>query len=178
MRRSTIILIVAGAMLLALPATAKKPSPEPPPSPAEVDCALNGAGVLINPHEGNNIVELGGASAWYRCELTANPAESFTFVIETTNGASAVNIPYVAVTDVYPGGGDICFRDYVKGRVANPVDGVFATFATEGDLDSFGDLDGSCGESEDLDGATTYALTFEVGNVKGGTVQLTMTPQP
>ena len=54
MRRSTIILIVAGAMLLALPATAKKPSPKPPPSSAPVAATLNAD--LYEVHEAGDVI--------------------------------------------------------------------------------------------------------------------------
>lgn len=172
MKRLLITLVVAGAMLLALPATAKKPPTEPPPV---LVCEFDG-GVLIN-SEGDPI-ELDRANSGIRCQLAAEPSDSFKFVI--SGDADVVLFPYIAVTDVYPYGGDICFRDYVSGRVVNPDNEesyVFGTFATEGSLDTFGDMDdGTCGESDDTDGKGTYALTFQVGNIRGGTVQLTMQP--
>ncbi len=131
MKRLLITLVVAGAMLLALPATAKKPPTEPPPV---LVCEFDG-GVLIN-SEGDPI-ELDRANSGIRCQLAAEPSDSFKFVI--SGDADVVLFPYIAVTDVYPYGGDICFRDYVSGRVVNPDNEesyVFGTFATEGSLDT------------------------------------------
>lgn len=71
MRRSTIILIVAGAMLLALPATAKKPSPEPPPLSARVTVTLNAD--LYEAHEAGDVI-------WY--DVTVQNKSSDPVVVE------------------------------------------------------------------------------------------------
>jgi hypothetical protein len=178
MKRSIIVLIVAGAMLLALPATAKKPPTEPPPVLA---CEFDSEGVLTN-SEGQPI-ELDRANSGIRCQLAADPSDSFKFVIYTNDGANVISFPYIAVTDVYPYGGNTCFHDYVRGRATNSegeTDFEFGAFETGGALDTYrapGDdlYDGRCGERDDTDGADTYALTFQVQKISGGTVHLTMT---
>ena len=177
MKRLVIVLIVTGAMLVALPATAKKPpkQPEPPTEPPTVlVCEFNPAGVLTN-SEGLPI-ELDGANSGIRCQLAADPSDSFKFVI--SGDANVVSFPYIAVTDVYPNGGDVCFRDYVSGRVPDPGNGIFAAITMDRPLDNYGDLlDGDCGTFGDDGDKNAYALTFSIGNSKGGTVQLAMTPQ-
>jgi hypothetical protein len=194
MKRFWITLVaVAMALVIALPAGAGRPEldcdkhpnkpectsdPEPPPTVEDVACAFGSDGVLLN-SEGQPI-ELDRANLGIRCQLAADPSDSFTFVI--SGDANVVSFPYIAVTDVYPYGGNICFRDYVSGRVVKPdneASYVFGTFATEGVLDTFGVTDGTCGERDDTDGKDTYALTFQVGNnIRGGTVKLTVTPAP
>jgi hypothetical protein len=195
MKRFWIILLaVAMALVIALPAGAGKPEldcdkhpnnpectsdSEPPTDPPVLECAFDDNGVLTDSESGLPI-ELDRANSGIRCQLAADASDSFKFVI--SGNASVVSFPYIAVTDVYPYGGDICFRDYVSGQVVNPENEenhVFGTFATEGSLDTFGAIDGTCGEGDDTDGADTYALTFQVGgNIRGGTVQLMVTPPP
>jgi hypothetical protein len=176
MKRLTIALVVIGAMLIAVPATAKKP-PKPPTEPPPVFvCTFDDEGVLID-SEGQPI-KLDRANSQIRCRLSAEPSDSFMFAI--SGDANVVSFPYIAVTDVYPNGGDICFREYVIGRVPNPGSGVFvfATFAMVGPLDNYEDLsDGDCGTFGDDGDKNAYALTFSIGNSKGGTVQLSMIPR-
>ncbi|RLE20175.1 MAG: hypothetical protein DRJ50_11160 [Actinobacteria bacterium] len=201
MKRFWIMLLaVAVALVIALPAGAGQPDfcdpgspdyregghpscttidPEPPPPPEDLVCAFDPAGVLLYP-DGEVIVNLGLEAMGHRCKLIADPTDSFEFAIGTTDGATVVQFPYIAVTDVYPSGGNICFRDYV-GRVKNPDSELvytFVTFAASEGIDIYGEIDGTCGASADTDGATTYALTFQIGNIKGGTVQLMVTPPP
>jgi hypothetical protein len=202
MRRVWITLLAAAvALVIALPAGAGKPDfcdgvrfpdghPRCPtttvptttttePSEEVADCVFTSEGVLLYPD--GEIVALGQDSSNHRCKLTADAKDSFTFEIGTLNGATVVQHSQVAVNDVYPSWGNICFRDYVR-RVRNPDSDreyVFATFETGGALDTYtagesGEPDGRCGVSEDTDGANSYALTFQTGTAKGGTAQLTM----
>jgi hypothetical protein len=153
MKRFWIILLaVAMALVIALPAGAGKPElscdkhpnnpectsdSEPPTDPPVLECAFDDNGVLTDSESGLPI-ELDRANSGIRCQLAADPSDSFKFVI--SGNASVVSFPYIAVTDVYPYGGDICFRDYVSGQVVNPENEenhVFGTFATEGSLDTF-----------------------------------------
>jgi hypothetical protein len=187
MKRLLIVLVVVGAMLIALPATAKKPEkpPKPPTDPPPVlVCDFNEDGVLID-SEGQRI-ELNRVNSGIRCRLSADASKSLTLKI--SGDATLVSFPYIAVTDRYPNGGNVCFHDYVRGRTTNPPDGDtdfdadfdFGTFETRGALDTYlapgDDLhDGRCGPREDTDGADTFALTFQVQKISGGTVHLTMT---
>lgn len=184
MKRWIIILIVAGAMLFALPAAAKKPPKPPPEPPPVVNCVFNAADVLVYPD--GAVVEFGGDMTQYACRLFAYPTDAFTFVFEPypEDPATVMLHPAVAIRDVYslvdplhPIGVDLCWWDGEVGR-KTLTGGVFATYTTDGSLDGYGLPDGNCGESEDIDGGDTYTLTVLTGNAKGGFVQLTMTPPP
>jgi len=184
MKRLLIILVVVGAMLIAVPATAKKPEkpPKPPTEPPPVlVCDFNDDGVLID--SDSQPIELNRANSGIRCRLSADASKSLTFKI--SGDATLVSFPYIAVADRYPNGGNVCFHDYVRGRTTNPdpddyPDFEFGAFETGGALDTYrasgDDLhDGRRGERDDTDGADTYALTFQAQNIRGGTVHLTMT---
>ena len=128
MKRFWIILLaIAMALVIALPAGAGKPDcdpdsltytqfhpacgkddPEPPPPVEEVACAFDTSGVLLSGTDGDPIA-LGGESISYRCRLIASPSDSFEFAIGTTDGATTLLQPLIAVTDAYPSG-DMCFR--------------------------------------------------------------------
>jgi hypothetical protein len=142
---------------------------------------FDGDGVLVD--SVGEQINLDATDSGIRCRFTANPEDSFDF--EIAGDARVVHVPYIAVTDVYPQSGNICFRDYSKGRVlpgSGELDeGVFALLEMSR-LDTFDELgtliDGVCGPLGDTDGPTTYALSFSIGNAKGGTVHLTVTPRP
>jgi hypothetical protein len=108
--------------------------------------------------------EPGGSVALVRDEDLSRPVE---VGIDGDHVSSDVSFPYIAVTDVYPNGGDICFREYVTGRVPNPSNGifVFAILEMDGPIDNFDDpLDGDCGTFGDDADENAYALTFSIGN--------------
>ena len=174
---------MVGALLIAVPAIAKKPTqpPEPPIDPPALVCDFDEDGVLVD--SGGQTINLDATDSGIRCKFTANSEDSFDF--EIAGDARVVHIPYIAVTDVYPHSGNICFREYVGGRVlpgAGGLDeGVFALLEMSR-LDTYDEhgtlIDGICGSRDDTDGPTTYALSFSIGNAKGGTVHLTVTPPP
>lgn len=195
------LLTVAMALVIALPAGAGKPccgtedecapfaptpnhpscvteEPEPPPPVEDVVCAFDSDGVLLS-DAGGEPVALGGGNISYRCKLTADPLDSFDFEIGTTDGATTLLQPMVAVTDAYPSG-DMCFREFEVGRMVADSD-VFATFSMNAvplDMDGDGECD-FAGTNFIEDGRNDiYTLTFQTGKAKGGTVQLTVTPAP
>lgn len=202
MRRFWITLLaVAVALAIAVPAGAGKPccgteddcapleptpnhpscvaeDPEPPPTAEDVVCAFDSSGVLLS-DAGGEPVALGGGNISYRCKLTADPGNSFDFAIGTTDGATTLLQPMVAVTDAYPSG-DMCFREFEVGRMVADS-GVFATFSMDAvplDVDRDGECD-FAGTNFIEDGRNDiYTLTFQTGKAKGGTVQLTVTPAP
>ena len=83
MRRSTIILIVAGAMLFALPATAKKPSPKPPPSSAPIAATINAD--LYEVHEAGDVI-------WYDVTVQNKTRSLIKATIEYPGGSQPVTI--------------------------------------------------------------------------------------
>lgn len=92
MKRLLAVTIIALAMLIALPATAKKPpKPEPPEPPPEFVCAFSEDGGLLDSH--GEPIALDARTKGYRCKLTANAEDSFTFVIETARQRQGGSIP-------------------------------------------------------------------------------------
>jgi hypothetical protein len=159
--------------------------PTTPPTPLPVeDCFFDGDGVLVDSVGGQ--IDLDATDSGIRCRFTANPDDSFD--CEISGDARVVHIPYIAVTDVYPHSGNLCFREYAGGRVLPGTgepdgleEGVFALFEMSrlDTYDEYGTLtDGICGLRDDTDGSKTYALSFSIGNAKGGAVHLTVTPRP
>lgn len=178
-RPALVLMIVAATMFLALPAAAKgkpdKPNPPDDPPITEICVWLDDSG-----QEAAEGVLSGWDGGWDessfdRCLFTADPAKSYHFTIEAAarQTASVVVLPYVAVTDQYPSGGDICFRAMPKGKVHADSSGVFVEFISE-QLDSYGPIDGNCGDTPDSDGGRTYALTVMVQKVRGGPLQLSL----
>ncbi|MEA3510619.1 MAG: hypothetical protein U9R51_04205 [Actinomycetota bacterium] len=204
MKRFWIILLAAAmALVIALPAGAGKPccgteeecapleatpthpscvteDPEPPPPAEDVVCAFSGSGVLLS-EAGGGPIALGEGNISYRCKLTAGTSDSFDFEIGTTDGATTLLQPMVAVTDAYPSG-DICFREFEVGRMtADAVSGVFVKFSMDGiplDWNSDGECDFVDTNFTSDERTDIYTLTFQTGKTKGGTVQLTVTPAP
>ena len=145
MKRSIIILILAGAMLLALPATAKKPPstpPEPDP-PAVVICDFNDSGMLEH--------YKGTESGPYKCEWTVEPGK-YSFELKAVSGAPSVLRPHLFVTDAYPLG-DKCF-DLVENGWQD-LSYTFGPFTLP--------EDGACGDSQEF--TITSSLTDDPDNV-------------
>ena len=90
MRRSTIILIVAGAMLLASPATAKKPSPKPPPSSAPVAATLNAD--LYEVHEAGDVI-------WYDVTVQNKTLSPITATIEYPADSEVLTVGPMGVAE-------------------------------------------------------------------------------
>ncbi len=77
-------------------------------APTPIKCVFDEGGVL----QGWD----GSARHQYRCEWTvADRSTDFQFQIVGADGAS-IRMPYLAVTDVYPTGGDICERQMPNGQ--------------------------------------------------------------
>jgi hypothetical protein len=171
---SIIMMILAATMFLALPAAAKgKPDKPNPPN----DPPITESCVWLD-EDGQAAAE-GVLSRWdgsgaYRCLFIANPADSYHFTIEAAQGTTSTILhPYIAVTDQYPSGGNICYREMLMGKVYPDSTGVFVEFIAE-QLDPYGPADGNCGATPDSDGGNTYALTVMVQKTRGGALQLSM----
>ena len=113
-----IVLAVAMALVVALPAGAGKPpidcdrlpnhpecaDPEPSTTTvpgSTIDCTFTATGVLIDPTSRETIT-LCIDNTSHRCRLTASPSDSFEFTIGTVDGATALLQPMIAITDAYP----------------------------------------------------------------------------
>lgn len=171
MKSTLTILIIALAMLIALPATAKKPpKPEPPVDPPPVEiCDFGNAGVLA----------VWDGSSPYRCQWTViDRYHPFTLQIRPASpGAQKILLPYLAVTDIYPYGGDICAAPHESGwhNLPYPADGDEAIWSITLPAD------GNCADDnnvKDADGPDTFALTISAQKVRNGSVNLVWTNRP
>lgn len=171
MKRSIIVLIVAGAMLLALPATAKKPSPPPPePELPAVVCEFDDNGVLQDWWEPS-------LSAPYSCEWTTTDRGPFTFELAPGSGAEDGNgtvlRPHLFVTDAYPYG-DKCFEQVENGWHTFTTDEPYTwgpfTLPADGECDS----GGTNVTDPEPDGPDVFRLLISARTVKGATLEVTL----
>lgn len=151
------------AVIAALPSAAAAgpkcddpPCNRPPPEPEEVVCAFDGSGVLTN-WDG-----FGGLRCkWIIPADRRGSDQAFTFQIQPAPDTNPrVLIPYFAVTDVYPNGGDICAAPHESGwhNVPYPSDGDehIWTFSLD---ETTVCADNTSGE---------FALTVNPQKIKGG----------
>ena len=165
MRRFWIMLmVVAMAAIVALPATAKKP-PKPPPStttttiPAAVDCEFDENGTLQN---------WWSEDGPYRCRWTTSDRGEFTFHLteEYEDDDGSVLRPHMFVTDSCPYG-DKCFDALDNGWHVLPY--AWESFNLPDD--------GGCDDSfpdPDPDGPDVFSLVI-AARVKGTTPEVTVT---
>jgi hypothetical protein len=118
--KRTIIVLMALAILvaLALPASAArggKPG-KPPDDPADPACVFE-----LVPDVDGVVLKGWHGSQGYRCRWEPEDrVANFEFRIESvvkpnSVEADSVRMPYLAVTDIFPYGGDICERQMPRG---------------------------------------------------------------
>lgn len=188
MQRTTIGGALLAALLLALATTTAAAAPDDsfcnkrPDHPHCPTTTLPSTPTTLPGIEPCQFDDTGRLAVWnganpYRCQWTIDDrSATYTFQIQPARASDPTRIlaPYLAVTDIYPSGGDICFRRYESGWHNLPYpttgDGIRWTFTLPDD--------GNCADDnnvEDTDGADTYALTVSAQRVRQGTVQLVWT---
>jgi len=183
MKRLWIMLLaIAMALVIALPAGAGRPEidcdkhpnkPEctsDPELPAEVVCEFDDNGVLQNWWEPS-------LSAPYSCEWTTTDPGPFKFELAPESGAGDGNgtvlRPHLFVTDAYPYG-DKCFEQVENGWHTFTTDEPYTwgpfTLPTDGECDS----GGTNVTDPDTDGSDVFRLLISARTVKGATLQVTL----
>jgi hypothetical protein len=184
MKRFWIMLLaIAMALVIALPAGAGRPeincdkhpdkpecTSDPEPPAVVVVCEFDDNGVLQNWWEQS-------LSAPYSCEWTTTDREQFTFELAPGSGAEdgkgTVLRPHLFVTDAYPYG-DKCFEQVENGwhtfKSGEPyVWGPF-TLPTVGECDS----GGTNVTDPEPDGPDVFRLLISARTVKGATLEVTL----
>ncbi|NNC93394.1 MAG: hypothetical protein HKN80_12975 [Acidimicrobiia bacterium] len=119
----------------------------------------------------------GSSHFHYRCQwIVEDRSGAQEFRIEDAGGATSIRSPYLAVTDVYPYGGDICERQHVT-QADLPFDFDFQPPVI---LPADGNCEYSGEPKPDTDGPESFALTIGVQKVtpKDGKVQLVWVNYP
>jgi hypothetical protein len=184
MRRLSILVVIAMVLALAAlaPATAdnpkcaddlahpscKKTTPTTSPTtPPIVECDFE-AGVLKN----------WSGTGGLRCQWTVTVQERlkpFTFKLAAVSPKTVrVNLPDLQVTDVYPSGGEICFREHSVGwNDLESVDGNDQAYSwTSFTLPATGD----CGDWRTVyHDKDVFAISISVNRVRNGEVALEYT---
>lgn len=170
------LVVVAMAIVIALPATAKKPPKPPVDPPAVVVCEFDTDGVLQNWRD----LSLSGP---YSCQWTTTARGPFTFKLAPGSGADEGTVlrPHLFVTDAYPYG-DKCFEQLENGWHTFTTDEPYIwgdephiwgpfTLPTNGECDS-----GTTNVTDpDPDGPNVFRLLISARTVKGATLEVTLT---
>lgn len=173
------LVVVAMAIVVALPAAAGPPDPciknpdhpkcPPTEPPAVVVCEFNAAGVLQYWQE----LSLSGP---YSCQWTTTDRRPFTFKLAPGSGADEGTVlrPHLFVTDAYPYG-DKCVEQLENGWHTFTTDEPYIwgpfTLPTDGECDS-----GTTNVTDpDPDGPNVFRLLISARTVKGATLEVTLT---